>query len=114
RVAAQGTAAGQGKWGAKPMRRGPLAFLPPLLVSGACAAPPGPPSASSPGAAPPPAPTLTPGRASENPEDVRAREARRPTPFLETKCPPPQQSAEAEPPQSNSPVEPERLRAERP
>ncbi len=60
-----------------------------------------------------PTPTPTPGRASDNPEDVRARMPRRPTPFEpESKFPPPQQSAEEEARKSNAPAEPDLLHGE--
>ena len=78
----------------------------------ACATPPATSTAST-AAAPPPALTPTPGRASDNPEDVRARMPMRPTPYQhETKFPPPQQSAEEEEKKSNSPVEPDLLHGE--
>ena len=69
--------------------------------------------ASGPAAAPAPRPTATPGRASDNPEDVRARMPLRPTPFQpESKFPPPQQSAEEEERKSNRPGEPDLLHGE--
>lgn len=55
-------------------------------------------------------PTGTPDRASENPEDVRARLPYRPTPPQpESKFPPPQQSAEEEEREANKANEPELL-----
>jgi hypothetical protein len=58
----------------------------------------------------PPAPIGVPDRASENPEDVRARMPFRPTPPQpETKFPPPQQSVEEEALRANKPDEPELL-----
>ena len=89
------------------MRFGKLAFLLALVsIGAACATPPASRTAGTAGtaAAPPPAPTPTPGRASDNPEDVRARMPLRPTPYQhETKFPPPQQSPEEEEKKSNSP-----------
>ncbi|MCI4355242.1 MAG: right-handed parallel beta-helix repeat-containing protein, partial [Thermoplasmata archaeon] len=54
-----------------------------------------------------------PGRASDNPEDVRARMPLRPTPYQhETKFPPPQQSPEEEARKSNQAIEPDLLHGE--
>ncbi|HEX7138315.1 MAG TPA: hypothetical protein VF219_10725, partial [Vicinamibacterales bacterium] len=63
---------------------------------------------TAPSASPPPTPT--PDRASENPEDIRARIPNRPTPPQpESKFPPPQQSAEEEEREANKANEPELL-----
>src|SRR5215472_290627 len=67
-------------------------------------------AAPTPHPAPSPVPTATPERASENPEDIRARIPNRPTPPQpESKFPPPQQSAEEEEREANKPNEPELL-----
>ena len=64
-------------------------------------------------AEPTPTPTPVPPRASENPEDSRARMPLRPTPFQpESKFPPPQQSEEEEERKANKPGEPELLHGE--
>ena len=64
-------------------------------------------------AGPQPVPTATPARASDNPEDERARMPRRPTPVQpDTKFPPPQQSADEEKRESNAPAEPDLLPGE--
>jgi hypothetical protein len=88
-----------------------------VSLCAACATPPAASTAGSAGGtgtvAPPPAPTPTPGRASDNPEDVRARMPLRPTPYQhETKFPPPQQSPEEEEKKSNSAIEPDLLHGE--
>ena len=99
------------------MRSGRLSFLLALVsIAAACATPPtnsASTARASGASAPPPALTPTPGRASDNPEDVRARMPLRPTPYQhETKFPPPQQSAEEEEKKSNSPIEPDLLHGE--
>ena len=90
------------------MRFARLGFLLALVtLLAACATPPAASTAGAAGtsAPPPPALTPTPGRASDNPEDVRARMPMRPTPYQhETKFPPPQQSPEEEEKKSNSPI----------
>ena len=66
-----------------------------------------------PAADPTPTPTPVPPRASENPEDSRARMPLRPTPFdVESKFPPPQQSEEEEERKANKPGEPDILHGE--
>jgi hypothetical protein len=98
------------------MRFARLGFLLALVtLLAACATPPAASTAGAAGtsAPPPPALTPTPGRASDNPEDVRARMPMRPTPYQhETKFPPPQQSPEEEEKKSNSPIEPDLLHGE--
>jgi hypothetical protein len=85
-----------------------LASFAAALLLAACATPP-----SRNAASPPPTPTPVPPRASENPEDVRARMRLRPTPFQpESKFPPPQQSEEEEARMANKPGEPELLHGE--
>jgi hypothetical protein len=96
------------------MRLGKLGLSLSLVsLLAACATPPAANTAAAGTAGPPPALTPTPGRASDNPEDVRARMPMRPTPYQhETKFPPPQQSPEEEEKKSNQAVEPDLLHGE--